>query len=41
MYFLKYDLGKSISKEMCWNMVDTKTFLDYISKEMKNACNMR
>ena len=38
---LKYDLGKSLSKEMWWNMSDTKKFLDYIFKKMKNACNMR
>jgi len=27
---LKYDLGKSLSKEMWWNMANTKTFLDFI-----------
>ena len=38
---LKYDLGQSLSKEMWCKMTDTKTFLDYIFKKMKNACNMR
>ena len=37
----KYDLSKSLSKEMRWNMADTKEILDYIFKKMKNACNMR
>ena len=38
---LKYDLGKSLSKQIRLNMPDNKTFLDYIFKHMKNACNMR
>ena len=38
---LKNDLGKSLSKEMWWNMVDTKKNFEYIFKKMKNACNMR
>ena len=37
---LKYDLGRSLRKEMWCNMADTKK-IDYIFKKMKNACNMR
>jgi len=32
VFILKYDLGKSLSKEMWCQMADTKTFLDYIFK---------
>jgi len=38
---LKYDLCKSLSKELCCKMADTKTFVDYIFEKMKNACNLR
>ena len=38
---LKYDLGKSLSKEMWWKMADTITFLTTHLKRWKNACNMR
>jgi len=38
---LKFDLGKSLSKEMWFKMDDTKWFLDYIFKKMKIACIMR
>jgi len=41
VFILKYDLGKSLSKEMSWKMADTKTFLDFIFKKMKNARIMR
>jgi len=37
---LKYELGKSLGKEMWCKMADTKHFLDTFVK-MKNACNMR
>jgi len=33
----KYDLGKSLSKEMWCKMADTKTCFYYIFKKMKNA----
>ena len=37
---LKYDFGKSLSKEMWRKIADTKTFLDYKFKKMKKyqAC---
>jgi len=38
---LKYDLGKSLSKEMWCKMADTKILFYYIFKKMKNTCNMR
>jgi len=38
---LKYDLGKSLRKEMWYKMADTKKFLDYIFLKMKNACYMK
>jgi len=38
---LKYDLGKSLSKEMWCKKADTKNNFDYIFKKMKNACNMK
>jgi len=40
-YILKYDLGKSLSKEMWCKMADTKkiTWLHILKDE--NACNMR
>ena len=38
---LKYDLGKSLNKEMWCKMADTKKFLDYIFKKMINAFYMR
>jgi len=34
---LKYDLGKSLSKEMWCKMADTKKFFDYIFKKMKKC----
>ena len=37
---LKYNLGKSLSKEMCCKIADTKKIFGYIFKKMKNACNM-
>jgi len=30
VFILKYDLGKSLSKEMWYNMADTKINVDYI-----------
>ena len=39
--FLKYNVGKILSKEMWCKMAETITFLDYIFKKMKNACNVR
>jgi len=41
VFILKYDLRKSLSKEMWCKMADIKTFLDYIFKKMEHACNMR
>ena len=41
VFSLKYDLGKSLSKEMWCKMTDTKKNLNYIFKKMKNACNMK
>ena len=38
---LKYNKGKSLNKEMWWDMADTKTFLEYIFEKMKNASNIR
>jgi len=38
---LKYDLGKSLSKEMWCKTADTKIFVYYIFEKMKNACNLR
>jgi len=37
---LKYDFGKSLSKEMWHKITDTKTFIDYKFKKMKKyqAC---
>jgi len=37
---LKYDLGKSLNKEMWCKMTDTKN-IDYIFQQLKNAWNMR
>ena len=39
--FLKYDLGKSLSKDMCCKMAYTKKKFDYIFKKVKNECYMR
>jgi len=41
LFILKYNLGMCRGKEMWCKMADTKTFLDYIFKKIKNACNMR
>ena len=38
---LKYDLSKSLSKEMWCKMADTKKFVDFIYKKIKSACNLR
>jgi len=40
VFTLKYDLRKSLSKEMWYKMTDTKK-IDHMFKNMKNACNMR
>ena len=38
---LKYNLVKSLSKEVWCKMAGTNIFVDYIYKRMKNACNLR
>jgi len=38
---LKYEFGKSLSKEMWCKMADTKHVLYYVFQKMKNACSMR
>jgi len=38
---LKYDLGKSLCKDMWCKMADTKTIIDYLFNKIKNAFNMR
>jgi len=35
---LKYDLGKSLSKEMWCKMADTKTIFDHIFKKIFKKC---
>jgi len=37
----KYDLGKSLSKEIWCKMADTNKNLDNIFKNTRNACNVR
>jgi len=41
VFIFKYDLGKSLSKEMWCKMADAKTNFDFILKNMKNACIFR